>query len=641
MLNKMVRVGLWGTVIIGTVVGGSTVKVDVQGTVNDSNSQAIQGAVVHLVKLNMWDTTDGSGAFSFAADIPASMKWRPLSQVYSAPCIQGGRICFSIVKKSEKVAIQLMDMRGRVVFDMLDKELPIGSYTMPISGKAVMAGQIYCASIAVGNAKTMMKTVAVESRVFSGGQKNVLSVPVGPGLSKGQSAAAAIDTILIKKLGFVNLSVPITGYESQLGMQKVRSSTVVAAAAKAPMHFIMTSTGSNSAGLSKRLLRTRTTAFTDSFMYPIKRWVGSKQWTGCPAFLELTVKKIVAYGLWNKSIVSKDTTKAASDSVVTKIDTLSEKGYEVLWEGTKKVRFTGSAANLSGFDSLKVPSGTIYSVTVYSDPFGLIKGSMTANFITGSTWDDTATKTYYTKAAYPWNGYAHTGGSTDASVFETGPAESTSVILNSSNDPNNGGPGFGIQTSCTTAVKDSITLTMLLDISRTLFFVLKDTSRFYADAAFMGDAAGNMGISAVFPGKCGRVDGYQYIYVTNNDQGSINADSSASPLRCDTTLGFTGWMNFVYDNSGKLIVANGQRDNDGSFGPWGCLSNYDTVSGNFHMGSTAAGAGQSQIFGFRPAAAVGDSCVTRVYQPAMVVGDGSTSLKRSGQAKFILKIRQQ
>jgi hypothetical protein len=425
-------------------------------------------------------------------------------------------------------------------------------------------------------------------------------------------------------------------------MQKVKSSTVSAAAPKAPMHFIMTSTGSNTGGLSKRALwAAGAPAHADSFMYPIKRWVGSTQWTGCPIYLELTVKKIVAYGLWNKTIVSKDTTKEGKDSVATKTDTLSEKSYETLWEGSKKVRFTGSAANLSGFDSLKVPSGTMYSVTVYSEPFGSIKGSLTANFITGATWDDTATKTFYTKAAHPWNGYAHTGGSTTASVFETGPAESTSVILNSSNDPNNGGPGFGIQTSCTTAVKDSITLTMLLDISRTLFFILKDTSRFYADAAFMGDAAGNMGVAAVFPGKCGRVDGYQYLYATNNDQGCIDADSSAPPLRCDTTLGFTGWMNFVYDNGGKLIVGNAQRDNDGSFGPWGCLSSYDSVAGNFHLGSTSAGAGQSQLFGFHPAAAVGDSCVARVYQPSIIVGDGSRSHKRSGQAKFILKIRQQ
>jgi hypothetical protein len=641
MTKKMAITGLWGLVVFNLVFGTTTISVNMSGTVNDSNNQAIQGAVVHLIKLNLLDTTDATGAFSIVKDVPVSANMLSAGQIQSAPAIRHGHLLFSVLQRPAGVSIVLFDLKGRIVDKIVDRELSEGAYTIPISDKGLLAGQICFVSVTIGNAKTLIKATALESGIFSGEQKNVPAMLGNKAIAKVQAATPAIDTLFIKKIGYVNLSVPVTNYHAQIGMQKVKSSTLSSPAPKAPMRLIMTSTGSNSSGLTKRALRTRTTAYTDSFMYPIKRWVGSTQWTGCPDFLELTVKSIVAHGLWKKTIVSKDTTRANSDSVITKTDTLAEEGYETLWQGNKKVRFTGSAADLSGFDSLHVPNGTIYSITVYSDPFGLIKGSIKANFITGATWDDTATKTVYTKAAYSYNGFAHTGGSTTASVFETGPAESTSVILNSSNDPNNGGPGFGIQTSCTTAVKDSITLTMLLDISRTLFFIQKDTSRFYADAAFMGDAAGNMGVAAVFPGKRGRVDGYQYLYVTNNDQGSIDADSSAPPLRCDTTLGFTGWMNFVYDNSGKLIVANALRDNDGSFGPWGCLSNYDTLAGNFHLGSTSAGAGQSQIFGFRPSAALGDSCVTRVYQPSIIVGDGSRSHKRSGQAKFILKIRQQ
>jgi hypothetical protein len=304
--------------------------------------------------------------------------------------------------------------------------------------------------------------------------------------------------------------------------------------------------------------------------------------------------------------------------------------------------------NLSGFDSLKIPSGVIYSISVFTEPFASIKGSITGNFILNRNSDytvsgDTATKTVYTKAAYAWNGFTHTGGSKDSSVFFAGSAESTSVLLNTSNDPNGAGPGFTIQTICTTQVTDSITLTMLFDISRTLFFVMADTSRFYADAAFAGTERGMANV-VVFPGKQGRVDGYKYYYVCNSDQGSIDADSSKPPLWSDTTLGFTGWLNMVYDPTGKFLVGLGLRDNDGSFGPWGCVNNYDTTTGNLVMGYLGAGQGQSQVFGFRAAHAIGDSCVARIYQPACLVGSpGNQSLshKRSGQAKFVLQIRQQ
>jgi hypothetical protein len=618
----------------------STTPVDVKGTIADSSGQAIGGAIVRLLKADLRDTTDNDGKFQIKGTVTGIAAIIASAPAFSAPVVRGGRACFSVMSAKTAVTIALLDVRGRTIERIVDGELPLGSYAIPLAQLAP-ARQVYMVSVSVGGAKSIFKYCSIQSRA------SISRTPAGRGIAKRAEDPAAVDTLVAIKLGYATIKVPVKEYSTDIGMGKMGSSTKRTESPSVPMHLIMTSTGSNvSGGLTKRARAASAPA--DTFLYPVKKWVPSVQWTGCPDWLELTVKQIMANGNWRKAIVSKDTSKAGSDSVITKIDTVWETGLQTLWQGSKKVRFTGSAVNLSGFDSLKIPSGTIYSISVFTEPFATVKGSMTHTFILNPNGDytasgDTATKTVYTKAAYAWNGFAHTGGSKDSSVFFTGPAESTSVILNSSNDPSGPGPGFTIQTVCTTQVTDSITITMLFDISRSLFFNLSDTAKFYVEPAFMGTERGIPSL-VVFAGKQGRIDGYKYYYVCNSDHGSIDADSSAPPLWSDTTLGFTGWMNMVYDPAGKFLVGAGMRDNDGSFGPWGFVNNYDTATGNLFLGYTGPGQGQSQLFGFRPAHAVGDSCVARVYQPACLVGSpGNQQLshKRSGQVKFVLQIRQQ
>lgn len=618
----------------------ATIPINVTGTIADTLNSPIQGAVVHLLLADKWDTTKADGSFALKGEITPILNSGLIQQGYSAPFVKNGYAFFSVFNSTDKVTLKLLNMSGRSLREVINKDIIHGSYAVAITNKDQLSNQAYIACITVGKTITLLKVIAV-GRHFSAGKQNKVAKIAG--LQKSEADVPAIDTVSIKKLGFKTIKVPVTSYTSKLSMQKIKSSSSSMKAPQAPMHIIMTSTGTGTVGLSKRLAIKASSA--DTFLYPIKRWMPSSQWTGCPEYFELTVKSIWAFGRWKSMIVSKDTTKAGSDSSITKIDTLtSGDSTIVLWSGSKKVRFTGSPLNLTGFDSLKIPSGTIYNLSLNVEPYGSIKGSITANFIKGIS-TDTVTKTYYTKAAYSYDRYSKHGGAPD-SLFTTGPAESTSVILNSSNDPNNGGPGFQIQTACTTQVKDSLTLTVLFDISRTLFFwngvnytpasFTKDTAYWYADAAFQSP------IAAIFPGKYGTIEGYKYIYVTNSDQGSIDADSSAPPLRCDTTLGFTGWMNCIYNSSGKLVALSMLRDNDGSFGPWGPARVMDTTAGNYILGNSGAGHGESQIYGFHRVANVGDtSGVARVYQPSVQVTTGVYSRKRSGQVKFILKIKQQ
>ena len=616
----------------------STITLNMGGTITDTVNNPIQGAVVHLLKVDKWDTTKADGSFSFTGDVSVSILKDALQKKYIAPFIKNGRMFFSILTGNEKVSIKLLNMSGRVIRHVVNKDLPTGSYNVLVCDKNC-ADQAYIVAITIGQSAALIKTIGV-GRQSSGLQASIAQLQ---GLRKIKGEDPAIDTIVIKKLGFIVTKVPVISYTRSIAMPKIKSSRIVAKGPQGPMHIIMTSTGAGSTGLSKRM--GIKTAGSGAFLYPVQRWMPAAQWTGCPDYIEVTVKTIQAFGRWKSTILSRDTAVAGSDSITTKVDTLISGDSTVdVWSGSKKIRFTGSPLALTGFDSLKIPNGTIYSLILSVEPYASIKGSITGNFVKGNS-EDTATKTYYTKAAYSYDRFTKHGGAMD-SLFTVGPAESTSVILNPSNDPNNGGPGFQITTACTTAVKDSLTLTVLFDISRTLFFwngvnytpnsFTKDTAYFYTDPAFSGP------IAAIFPGKYGTIEGYKYIYVTNSDQGSIDADSSAPPLRCDTTMGFTGWMNCIYNSSGALLGLSLLRDSDGSFGPWGGARIMDTVAGNYVLGNGGAGQGESQLYGFHRVAGIGDtSDAVRVYQPSIVVSPGVISHKRSGQVKFILKVRQQ
>lgn len=215
----------------------------------------------------------------------------------------------------------------------------------------------------------------------------------------------------------------------------------------ASLEMTMTSTGRISSSSGKQA--------AGFFSRPVQDWIPSASWTACPEYIELTIKSIIATGNFINSIDTIVDTIITNGVVErdTTIDTTWQLKSVEAWTGAEPIQFNGSATTLSNFDSLEIPQGTLYSIDVRVSPVAKIKGSITASFLIGATTTDSATKTYYTKAAYPFDAYTNTGGSADASAFEQGPSEETTVNIDPSQDPN---AWKSISTACTTSVGDSL-----------------------------------------------------------------------------------------------------------------------------------------------------------------------------------------
>jgi hypothetical protein len=443
-----------------------------------------------------------------------------------------------------------------------------------------------------------------------------------------------------------------------------------------PLSIIMTSTGKTTAGLGK--------IEADSFSYPIKQWLPSAFYTGCPDYIEVSLTTIFAHGKWMNIKIHVDTivydtiipdsakTKTAMkkaagsdsltdtgrywDTIIVKSDTIHEESYRTLWTGNKTVRFDGSSVSLSNFDTLHIPLGTLYGIYLEADPVAKAKGSVRGLFTFGKQGDSTVSKlkTYYTKSDHAWNAQTKEGGSVDPSVYETGPAEEMEIAIMQW-DPNKidakGAQNkfLRIENICTTAVSDSMKLTVLFDISRTLTFYDGDTinknqapsggsydkAYFTAHESFCGDGAS---IAAVFPGKVGAIEGYKVDYIWSQTDPDFDADSAGPGLQNDTTYGGLGWLTIMYGPDGKVIGGKMFQDN-GTFCPKGTLTYFNPAQQRINIG-LGYSSSAFQIYGFKRGTTLGDVCFCRVFSPKWSVENGEHCNARSGEMKLTLALLQ-
>jgi hypothetical protein len=442
------------------------------------------------------------------------------------------------------------------------------------------------------------------------------------------------------------------------------------------LSIVLTSTGKPAAGLQK--------IAADSFSYPVQQWMPSAFYTGCPDYLELSLTSIFANGRWMNIKIHVDTivydtivpdsmksktgmkkitdTSALKDTgrywdtIIVKSDTVYETGYRTLWTGKKAVRFDGSAVSLTNFDTLHIPLGTLYGIFIEADPVAKTRGSVRGLFTFGRQGDTVVAKpkTYYTKSAHSWNAQTNNGGSIDPSVYETGPAEEMNISIMQW-DPNKidakAGPNqfLRIENLCTTSVYDSMKLTVLFDISRTLTFYNGDTinknqapsgapydkAYFTAHESFCGDGAS---IAALFPGKVGCIEGYKIEYVWSQTDPDRDADSAGPWLQNDTTFGGLGWLTIMYGPDGKVIGGKMFQDN-GTFCPKGTLSYFNASEQRINLG-LGYSSSAFQLYGFKRGTTLGDVCFCRVFSPKWSSG-GQQANARSGEMKLTLALLQQ
>lgn len=194
--------------ITAVLVAGISIQaqsIALTGKVSDTGGKAIGGAVVTLKSLKLSDTTDASGTYSIASASSAIQGNKTFLRG-SAISMNTGRLNLEITQ-TQRVTIELFDLKGNRLSQVLDQSLDKGDYRIEAVDK-IRGANITILSVKVGESRTQF--------LYSPNQGENVSAPSqkqGSNSNQVLAKSAAIDdTLTASALGYKTKSLPITSY---------------------------------------------------------------------------------------------------------------------------------------------------------------------------------------------------------------------------------------------------------------------------------------------------------------------------------------------------------------------------------------------------------------------------------------------
>jgi hypothetical protein len=174
--------------------------VNITGTLTDDNSRKVANAIVKLKKLQMVDTTDANGVFSF---IRSSAGKLHSSSIAAKPFFSGKFLTFTVASSNDRVSIETFDCRGRCVSAIRNRVMAAGTYrTNPLPEG--YSTQMYFCRVSIGNSVATLRSSPLVSEKAAGSG----AAP----LSYFAKQAAAVDTLIITHAGYAYKKSAIDSY---------------------------------------------------------------------------------------------------------------------------------------------------------------------------------------------------------------------------------------------------------------------------------------------------------------------------------------------------------------------------------------------------------------------------------------------
>jgi hypothetical protein len=307
---------------------------------------------------------------------------------------------------------------------------------------------------------------------------------------------------------------------------------------------------------------------------------------------------------------------------ITRIEVDGDTTHDVLWEGEKELLVDGTNVDVSDMsaDFNRIHPGTATSVKTTFRSSARIKGSLTADFNTNPSGFTTESLTVYTKAAYPYDAVAHTGGADSYADFTTGPSEEADFWIGG------GTTEFTIETPCNAAIGDSSMsqITILIDLNRLLRFYNGVSTTSGPNPPDPADKAYFFGHSllgtfiAPFFGAPGSIEGYKTVY------------SAEHP---GTNEGVYGWMTLVYGPSGDLMTGMLMGDDDNALTiAKGRVTSFAEAGGGLY--NFTYDIAEGTVTGFERVGTIED------YSSVATFVSADTASQHSGEAYFQLLLKQ-
>ncbi|MBN1983032.1 MAG: hypothetical protein JW795_15980 [Chitinivibrionales bacterium] len=215
-----IAIAFVGVLAITFSIYGHSAVVDIQGTVNDTTGKAVSGATVSLAKIkNLTTTTGADGTFRLQQNtgiIPNNS----VIDLNAELSLNKNFLVFN-QKTAGNVALTVYDMKGVMVATLFKGSLSSGShlFTMPEN----LATAMHIIGVTRNNVTKYIKSDNLTS--FS---QNIPGNEMNNSLAQAQVYGAyfAVDTIIIKKTGFVDIKIPVDSLIIKTGVVKLKAVSI-------------------------------------------------------------------------------------------------------------------------------------------------------------------------------------------------------------------------------------------------------------------------------------------------------------------------------------------------------------------------------------------------------------------------------
>jgi DMSO/TMAO reductase YedYZ molybdopterin-dependent catalytic subunit len=201
-----------------------SVPVNITGIIQSSSGGPVAGAMVALLHDQSISTASGSdGSFSLIGNSIGAIKAN--KPEYSSPFfLKGDRFYFSTETPGEKVTLKITDVGGRLLWTASQLFFLPGRQTISLKGNKLSTG-IYCAvfsgqrrSGSLLFLKSGVHSVYLRSVSVKHTARATAGTPAAP-------PASYIDSVQISKMNFLQVRLPITAYQSDLGVVVLTDTT--------------------------------------------------------------------------------------------------------------------------------------------------------------------------------------------------------------------------------------------------------------------------------------------------------------------------------------------------------------------------------------------------------------------------------
>ena len=187
----------------------SAQQVALNGKVSDAGGKAIGGAIVRLKSKPLSDTTDATGTYVLNGAVSSLNREKAFPGMGSATLANG--IVGVELTRTQRVRVELLDVRGNRLKTVVEKSLSAGSYRFGTEKHGLGTG-ISIVRVSIGNQTERFLHAPLQGE-SGGADSQAGGKTSGGALSKSQAVEDALEA---SALGFKSKSVPITSYEGKI-----------------------------------------------------------------------------------------------------------------------------------------------------------------------------------------------------------------------------------------------------------------------------------------------------------------------------------------------------------------------------------------------------------------------------------------